>query len=107
MGVYLFAEDIIVSESAIKGIEGKFTENGTYNEKPCYKNGDYEIRYKGCRAKWVLVYKDTMYYRNMTDLDSCPLDGWLTACKIREISDTIPLFQASKRDSIKTKEKVK
>lgn len=89
----LFAEDIIVSDGAIDVLNGIYTEQGMYNGKPCYENGESEIRYKGCRAKWVLLINGVMYYRNMTDSELCPLDGWLTACKAKEISNKVPEFE--------------
>jgi hypothetical protein len=107
MGVHLFAENIIVSNSVIKCIEGEYVQEGSYNSKPCYINGDFEIRYKGCRAKWVLVHQDTMYYRNMNDLESCPLEGWLTACRVKGISDKIPQFEFYKVDLTNKKEEIK
>jgi hypothetical protein len=48
-----------------------------------------------------------MYYRNMNDLENCPLDGWLTACKVKGISDKIPHFEYSKLDSTNIEEGIK
>jgi len=89
----LFAVDIIVSNGKIKEVNGVYFEQGLYNGKPCYKKGNYEIRYKGCRAKWVLLINGVMYYRNMTNSVYCPLDNWRTACKAKEISDKVPEFE--------------
>ncbi|MBE9468495.1 MAG: T9SS type A sorting domain-containing protein [Bacteroidetes bacterium] len=89
----MFFEKYIVSD-ATKNIEvnDTFFLTGIFNQKPYYTNGEYNINYRGCKAKWVVqknLYSGCPEYSTSIDGDNIPAKGWYDGGEGAGKSDTI------------------
>jgi hypothetical protein len=82
----LLAKDFEVVDAGVKEANGIYKEQGTFKGHPKYVKGNCEIRYKGCRSKWMLYINNKHYYKNKINSKECPLTGWQIACGAKKIS---------------------
>ena len=90
---FLIAADIEVTGAGVKQANGIYKQDGTFKGHPKYVKGKCEIRYKGCRSKWMLYIDDKHYYKNKADSSQCPLMDWQVACGAKNISTKVPEFK--------------
>ncbi|RLD60286.1 MAG: hypothetical protein DRJ01_09910, partial [Bacteroidetes bacterium] len=89
----MFMEKYIVFD-ATENVEVNdiFLLTGLFNQKPYYTNGNYNINYRGCGAKWVLVTSSggsCPEYSTAIDGDNIPAEGWYDGGEGGGSSDTI------------------
>jgi hypothetical protein len=89
----LLAKDLKVENAGVKEANGIYIEQGIFKGHPKYVKGNCEIRYKGCRSKWMLYIGDKHYYKNKINSEECPLIDWQIACGAKKISIQIPKFK--------------
>jgi len=97
----LEAQNISVKKAGIAEANGVYVLSGTYNDRPLYVKGNCEIRYKGCRSKWVLFIDGKMIYKNKLDIQECPLFGWELTCATKKEQPEVPVFNLIKQKEIK------
>ncbi len=89
----LFAADSInVKNAGMDAVNGNYELKGTFNNHPLYVKGDCQIRYKGCKSKWVILYKNISYYKNYNDSDICPILDWQMTCAAKKDSLQAPVL---------------
>ena len=94
----LFAADAItIKHAGVDKANGVYIRQGEYNKHPLYVKDNCQIRYKGCRSKWVIMVDDTALYKNFNDSEICPLIDWQITCASSD-SLRLPVLSAEKQD---------
>ena len=90
----LFMENYLVFGADINPeVNDTFYLAGLFNNRPCYTNGDYHFRYKGCQygSSWVLASngQNCPLYSTSAPGDRLPVAGWYNGGQGDGTDDTL------------------
>ncbi|MCK5149163.1 hypothetical protein KAR48_20580 [bacterium] len=87
------AENIEVSGTGIEAIDGAYVQDGTVDGRPRYVKGDAEIHYFAKGNKWIMYLNENPYFKNNSDSETCPLEGWKKARSLKGQPANLPVLK--------------